>query len=73
MGHADNSGYQFLMRVDATSPVYDMRVKADARAARDYALEKQRNATGIARETYATRVKEIRRITRNLEKENKTP
>lgn len=70
MGHSDNSGYQFLMRVDATSPVYDMRVKADARAARDYALEKQRTTTGIARDTYAVVVKDIRRTVRNLEKEN---
>ncbi|MEV6309947.1 hypothetical protein AB0M10_15280 [Streptomyces sp. NPDC051840] len=71
MGHADNSGYQFLVRVDADSPEYDSRVIADMRAARSYALQKQRSATGIARDTYATKVKAIRRMLRTLEMEFK--
>ncbi len=71
MGHDENSGYEFLVRVDADSPAYDRRVIADMRAARDYALAQQRAATGIARDTYANKVRELRRIVRTLEKENK--
>lgn len=71
MGHTDNSGYEFLVRVDDKSPLYDMRVIADMRAARDYALKMQRSSRGIARDTYASKIKNLRRIVRNLEKENK--
>lgn len=71
MGHDENSGYEFLVRVDADSLIYDRRVIADMRAARDYALKMQRSATGIARDTYANKVRELRRIVRTLEKEHK--
>ncbi|MGW3153761.1 hypothetical protein [Streptomyces sp. NPDC001089] len=71
MGHGENSGYELSVRVDAASPIYDRRVIADMRAARDYALKKQRAATGIARDTYANKVRELRRIVRTLERENK--
>lgn len=71
MGHDENSGYEFLVRVDVDSPIYDRRVIADMRAARDYALEIQRSATGIARDTYANKIRELRRIVRTLEKEHK--
>ncbi|MFC9505451.1 hypothetical protein [Streptomyces sp. NPDC057002] len=71
MGHDENSGYEFLVRVDADSPIYDRRVIADMRAARDYALKMQRSATGIARDTYSSKVRELRRIVRTLEKEHK--
>ena len=72
MGHDENSGYEFRLRVDVDSPTYDRRVIADMRAARDYALTQQRSATGIARDTYANKVRELRRIVRTLEKENKS-
>lgn len=71
MGHSENSGYEFLVRVDADSPTFDRRAIADMRAARDYALKMQRSATGIARDTYVNKVRELRRIVRTLEKENK--
>lgn len=71
MGGAENRGYELLVRVDADSPTYNRRVIADMRAARDYALAQQRSATGIARDTYTGKVRELRRIVRVLEKENK--
>ncbi|MET7631808.1 hypothetical protein ABZS53_15330 [Streptomyces sp. NPDC005499] len=70
MGHTDNSGYEFLVRVDENSPLYDTRVIADMRAARTYALEKQCGATGIARDTYTNKIKNLRRMVRTLEREN---
>ncbi|MEU0214070.1 hypothetical protein ABZ281_02740 [Streptomyces sp. NPDC006265] len=72
MGHDENSGYEFLVRVDAKSPTYDRRAIADMRAARDYALKMQRSATGITRDTYGSKVRELRRIVRTLEKEHKS-
>jgi hypothetical protein len=71
MGHGDNNGYAFLVRVDAACPYYDTRVISEMRAARDYALKMQRSAKGIARDTYGNIARDLRRIVRTLEKENK--